>query len=94
MLLPITIQAELYYTQQPGDPHLPQFQVILPHLCLQTFFFADSCWVVSAVSMVHPAGNALPDVLPLREVGGSHCQQRTYTDAPLSSRRYSEKVLS
>lgn len=75
MLLPITIQAELYYTQQPGDPHLPQFQVILPHLCLQTFFFADSCWVVSAVSMVHPAGNALPDVLPLREVGGSHCQQ-------------------
>lgn len=72
----------------------PNFWWFFLILGLETFFLALSCWVVSGVSMVHPAGNVLPDTLPLREVRGSHCQQWTYTVTPISSRRDSDESLS
>lgn len=61
---------------RPGGPHLPQFLLILPQFrFIDGLLGADSCWAVSGVSVVHPAGNGLEIRHLGREVGGCGGQQ-------------------
>lgn len=61
--LTTTGQAEPGKAWQPRGLHLPQFLLILPQFRFRDILLgADSCWAISGVSMVHPAGNALPDM--------------------------------